>query len=203
MRRSLIGLILAAALAPAAHGQAVVVDVVDVSDGAVQRFEIAGPARISYTGSTVVITFGPAPAPPIPTPQPPQPNPPQPAPPVPAEWGPLERVVILFESAKLTGREAIYSGAVHDALKATVPPDSTGRPRWRLWDKDSSAPDATSSVEAVDWSDALSDAKYAQKGSDDVILHAFDAKGRIKSIPLKGMTDEDAAKAIRDLGAAK
>lgn len=193
MLRSLIGLILAAALAPVAYGQAVTVD---VPDGATHRIEIAGPVRYVYGPTGLTITFGPAPAPePTPAPQPPQPNPPQPA-----EWGPLERAVILFETTRLTGREPIYSGAFHDALQAIMPPDATGRPRYRLWDKDVAAPDASTAAEAVDWSDALSDAKVAQKGSTDVVLYAFDAKGRIKTVPLKGLTDEDAAKAIRALG---
>lgn len=199
MRRSLTGLILA--LAPAAYGQQAVT--VDVSDGAVQRFEIGGPARIVYTGSSVWITFGTSPSP---TPAPPTPAPaPEPLPPAPVAWGPLERIVVLYESSKLTGRESIASLTVRDAMTAvTTREDGPQKlPRWRVWDKDLDAPDATVTVERVDWSDALSDAKHAQGDSTDVILHAFDAKGRIKSIPLKGMTDEDAAKAIRDLGAAK
>lgn len=198
MRRSLSGLILAAALAPAVHGQAVTVD---VPDGATHRIEITGPVRYVYGPSGLTITFGTSPSP---TPAPPTPAPaPEPLPP--AAWGPLDRIIVLYESSKLTGRESIASLTVRDAMTAvTTREDGPQKlPRWRVWDKDLDAPDATVTVERVDWSDTLSDAKHAQGDSTDVILHAFDAKGRIKSIPLKGMTDEDAAKAIRDLGAAK
>lgn len=199
MRRSLIGLILAAALAPAAHGQAVVVD---VSDGAVQRFEIAGPARISYTGSTVVITFGPAPAP-TPNPPPaPRPGPaptPEPLPPIPVAWGPLDRIVILCESSRTTGREPIYAMSFADALSGVVEKGKDGYPRWRCWDRDLAAPDSTVTAEAKEWSDALAKAKAAQGAAVEPIVHAIDKDGRVKSIPLKGLTDEDAAKAIRGL----
>lgn len=79
LRRIAAPIALAVALSvpapPAARGQAVAVD---VSDGATHRFEIAGPVRVVYTGSSVTITWGAQPAPPIPIPTPPPI--PQPAP---------------------------------------------------------------------------------------------------------------------------
>ncbi len=194
MRRSLIGLILAAALAPAVHGQAVTVD---VPDGATHRIEITGPVRYVYGPTGLAITFGPAPTPAPPTPSPPAPV--DPAPPTPVAWGPLERIVILYESSKLTGRESIYSLTLKDAVDAVVAKGKDGYPRWRSWDKDLAAPDATVTAEAAEWGRALAQAKAAQGKADEPILHAFDAQGRIKSIPLKGLTDEDAAKAVRGL----
>lgn len=105
MRRSLIGLVLAAAFAPAAYGQQAVT--VDVSDGAVQRFEIGGPARIVYTGSTVTITFGPAPSPtPTPAPAPPGPVPtPDPLPVAPKQPG-KAIVTLVYDPATETIAQA-------------------------------------------------------------------------------------------------
>lgn len=197
MRRSLIaGLILA--LAPAVHGQAVTVD---VPDGATHRIEITGPVRYVYGPSGLTITFGPAPAPePTPAPAPrPTPEPtPKPAPPA---WGALDRVIILYESSRATGREAFYSLSVVDALNNTAPQEAgpSKLPRWRVWDKDLAAPDSSVAVESREWSDALAKAKAAHGGSADPVLYAFDKDGRLKAIPLKGLTDEDAAKAVRGL----
>lgn len=90
LRSLFVPLALAASLA-SSHAQTVTVD---VSDGAVQRFEIAGPARISYTGTTVTISFGP----PSPTPSPPTPNP-TPAP-VPIPAGKLHVTLVWDPSAE-------------------------------------------------------------------------------------------------------
>lgn len=63
----------------AVFGQSVTVD---LPAGATQRLEISGPARLTYSGSMVVVNFGNNPIPPIP-PVPPNPDPEPPAPPNP------------------------------------------------------------------------------------------------------------------------
>ena len=145
----------------------------------------------------------PAPIPPIPAPTP-IPNPTPMPPPVPA-WGPLTRIIVLYESSKLTGKEAFYAQPVRDALNQTAPADSTGTPSWRIWDKDMDV------SREPEWADAFAKAKadFAAAtagiagifgGSSDPVLYAFDAAGKLKSIPLKGLSDADLVAKIKALG---
>ncbi len=178
---------------------------VDLSIGGSQSLTIRGPARITYSGSVVVVNFGPGPTPVPPDPTPVPPIPPAPDPPAPT-WGPLDRIVILYESAKTTGREPIYSTAVRDSMSAATPTDSGGLPRWRVWDKDAVVPAADHAAPPAwspEWAAALTKAKSLQAGAETVNLYAFDAAGEVKTVPLSGLTDAEAIKAIKALGASK
>jgi hypothetical protein len=148
----------------------------------------------------------PAPTP-IPVPPPvPSPTPiPAPIPPPVPEWGPLAKIIIMYESSKLTGYEVFYTQTVRDALNQIAPPDSTQTPSWRIWDQNVDA-----SREPT-WADAVTKAKadFAAlsfnivsvfSASSDPILYAFDASGKMKSIPLKGLSDADAVAKIKALG---
>lgn len=178
--RSLFVPIALAASMASVHAQTVTVD---VSDGAVQRFEIAGPARISYTGSTVVISFGLVPTPtPIDPPVPPGPKPPPPV----VTWGPPARAVVLYEADKITPGEVWYDPAFGEALDGVF-----GKER-RYWDDDLEPP-----AEPV-WSEAMVKAKAKRPaGTDDPILYAFDAQGRIQELPLRTLSVENTIAAIK------
>lgn len=140
-----------------------------------------GWVRISWTGGPL------PPIPPSPIPIPP------PVPPV-VEWGPLDRVVVMYESTKLTGREPFYSLAVVDALNQTAPADATTKvPSWRIWDKDVDA------SREPDWADAMTKAKGGFDAEKGPVLYAVDKQGRLKTIPLQGVTDVDAAAKIKAL----
>lgn len=156
------------------------------------------PVRVIYGPSSITIDWTggidptpPTPIPPGPTPEPPPPEPP-PVPPTPA-WGPLARVIVLYESSAMTGREPIYSTTTSEALSAVCPPASDGRPAWRIWDKDLDV------SKEPGWSDAMAKAKAGLTGVGPV-LFAFDSDGRVKEIPLPPtLTPADAAVAIRGL----
>ncbi len=157
------------------------------------------PVRVIYGPSSVTLDWTggidptPPPVPPGPTPDPtPPPVPPTPEPPVPA-WGPLARVIVLYESTAMTGREPIYSPVVSEALSAACPPDADGRPAWRVWDKDLDV-----SKEST-WVDAMAKAKAAFTPPGPV-LYAIDTTGRVKPLPLPAtMTPVEAVTAIKGL----
>lgn len=182
----------------------------DVPPGVSLRIDVMGPARVHYSGRSVTIDFNadpfpPPPIPPGPTPvDPPVPvDPPKPVdPPAPA-WGPLDRILILYETSKATGREVIYSQAFQDAITAAAPKDAGGWPRWRVWDKDAAAPDATAAAESAEWSAMLAKAKANQGATPEPIMYARDAKGEIRAFELKDMTVEAAVAKVRDLAAMK
>jgi hypothetical protein len=101
----------------------------------------------------------------------------------------------MYESSKLTGKEAFFTTPVRDALNQTATADGTTRlPNWRIWDQNVDA-----SAEPT-WADALAKAKAAFTSPTDPVLFAFDAQGRMKTVPLKGLSDADAAAAIKALG---
>jgi hypothetical protein len=148
------------------------------------------PVRVIYGPSSITIdwTGGIDPVPPGPTPEPPTPEPP-----TPTVWGPLARVIVLYESSLMTGREPIHSPTFAEALSAVCPPDTDGRPAWRIWDDDLDV------SREVSWVDAMAKAKasFAPPGP---ILYAIDAAGRVKDIPLPPtMTPAEAVTAIKGL----
>lgn len=159
------------------------------------------PVRVIYGPSSITIDWtggiDPTPVPVPPTPVPPDPPTPEPPPvPVPA-WGPLARVIVLYESSLMTGREPIYATSVSEALSAACPAGPDGRPSWRVWDKDLDV-----SKEPT-WVDAMAKAKAALSGPGPV-LFAFDDKGRVKEVPLPAtMTPAEAVAAIQSLRGAR
>lgn len=177
----------------------------DVPPGVTLRLEVMGPARVHYSGKSVTIDFSPDPIPPPPIPPGPQPPPdpkPTPDPPKPPPqptWGPLDRILILYETSKATGREAIYSQAFQDALTEVAPKDAGGWPRWRVWDKDMTAPDATAAVESAEWSAVLAKARPEHGDKPEPVMYARDAKGGVAVVPLKDLTLEAAVAKVRDL----
>jgi hypothetical protein len=79
------------------------------------------------------------------TPRPPAPGPGPTPPPTPApeptpEFGPLSRILILYESSRKTGREVYLDPMVRDTMTelAAKEPIASGmvRPLWRIWDQD-------------------------------------------------------------------
>lgn len=169
-----------------------------VLSGPAGNYTVTAPApvRVIYGPSSITIDWTggidptPPPVPPGPTPDPP--TPPTPEPPVPA-WGPLARVIVLYESSAMTGREPIYSTTTSEALSAVCPNASDGRPAWRIWDKDLDVSKETT------WVDAMAKAKAAFTPPGPV-LYAFDGAGRVKEIPLPPtLTPADAATAIKGL----
>lgn len=173
--------------------------------GPAGNYTVSSPraARIIYGPSSVTIDWTggidptPPPTPPGPTPDPPPP--PTPEPPKPA-WGPLARVLILYESSVMTGREPIYAASLAEALSKACPPDADGRPAWRVWDKDLDA------TKEPSWLDTMAKAKAAIGTGNGPVLFAFDATGRAKEIPLPAsMTPAEAITAIQglSLGTAK
>jgi hypothetical protein len=155
------------------------------------------PVRVIYGPSSVTIDWTggidptPPPTPPGPTPDPP--TPPTPEPPKP-EWGPLARVIILYESTAMTGREPIYAAGLADALTKACPPDTDGRPAWRVWDRDLDVSKEPS------WLDAMAKAKAALGTNAGPVLYAFDGQGRAKEIPLPAtMAPAEAVSAIQKL----
>jgi hypothetical protein len=152
---------------------------------------------VAMVGWHMVPVPAPSPVPPIPSPipGPPAPLPPPPVPPPVPSWGPLDKILILYESSKLTGKESFFSLPVRDALNQASPPDATTRtPGWRIWDQNV---DATAEPK---WADALAKAKVAFTTPADPVLFAFDAQGRMKTVPLKGQSDAATAAAIKALG---
>jgi hypothetical protein len=144
---------------------------------------------VTCTGAT------PQPQPPAPTPTPPQPPRPPEPPPAPA-WGPLARIVVLYESSEVTGREPWYSQAVRDALNATAPVEA-GYRAWRIFDRDLDV-----SGDPV-WVAPTAAAK-AHGPNDVPTLFAFDARGQIRTLPMHaGVSPTQTAAAIRALGEAR
>lgn len=153
------------------------------------------PADADATTFTIAAGVDPGPTP-TPTPAPtPTPTPtPTPEPPVPA-WGPLARILILYESEKLTGREAFYSTDVTDALSRVAPVGSDGRPAWRIWDDDLPTDGEPS------WADAMARARAAFTDPSVPVLVAFDQQGRTKPYQLSSYaTPELMVTLINSLG---
>jgi hypothetical protein len=149
------------------------------------------PVRVIYGPSSITIdwTGGIDPVPPGPTPEPPTPEPP-----VPIAWGPLARVIVLYESSLMTGREPIYSAKVADALSKACPPDADGRPAWRVWDKDLDV------TKEPTWVDAMAKARAALGADPGPVLYAFDAAARVKAVGLPpSLTPAEAISAIEGL----
>lgn len=190
-------------LTPAASAQTATAD---VPPGVSLRIDVMGPARVHYSGKSVTIDFNPDPLPPPPIPPGPTPDPvpptPPPDPPKPA-WGPLDRILILYETGKATGREVIYSQAFQDAITAAAPKDAGGWPRWRVWDKDAAAPDATAAAESAEWAAMLAKAKANQGATPEPVMYARDAKGEIRAFELKDLTVDAAVAKVRELAAMK
>jgi hypothetical protein len=155
------------------------------------------PVRVIYGPSSITIdwTGGIDPVPP-PIPPGPTPEPPTPEPPVPVAWGPLARVIVLYESSLMTGREPIYSAKVAEALSKACPPDADGRPAWRVWDKDLDV------TKEPTWVDAMAKARAALGAEPGPVLYAFDSAGRVKPVPLPpSLTPTEAIAAIEGLKA--
>jgi hypothetical protein len=140
----------------------------------------------------LVVTIGSAqPQPQPPQPQPP-PVPPTPPPPVPT-WGPLARILVLYESSEVTGREPWYAPEVRNALNETVPAEN-GYRAWRILDRDL---DVSGDPP---WVAPFAAAK-AHGPNDVPTLFAFDQAGRIKTLPMHaGVSPAQTAAAIRALG---
>jgi hypothetical protein len=124
---------------------------------------------------------------------PPKPDePPQPV------WGPLDKVVVIYESSKWTGKEPVNDVSVRDALSLIVPKGSDQRPQWRIWDQDEPGD------RYPGWATALAKAREAFKaGPGTPILCAFDAQDRLKEPTMdasEAVTPEDLAAKIRELG---
>lgn len=140
----------------------------------------------------------PGPKPPAPTPGPTPPSPtPGPTPPAPEpEWGPLERVLILYETSKATTREPFYSLDFVRGVSQVVPVVD-GEPGYRCWDWDQ--PLASNTPKG--WLDARAAALAAVDRSKGPHLFAFDTRGRMRPpVPIpEGMTVDQLLAEIKTL----
>lgn len=136
-----------------------------------------GTAIVTLDGRAIrlplvrLVDPGPAPNPPTP------PGPTPPVPPAPSEWGPLERVLILYETSAATGREPFYSDAwVAEVGKLVKSVD--GSAGYRCWDFD------LDPGKLPGWVPFRAEAGKLWDKSKGPALFAFDAKGRAKVIPI-------------------
>ena len=194
-------LLAAFAVSNAAQGQSVVFPPGIEFPAATYQVVTTGPTTIvqeTRDGRTIV-TFSWAYIPPTPVPPNPGPGPgPTPIPP-PDVFGPLARVLTLYESTELTGRGPMYSMTVVDALNDTVPADASTRvPNWRNWDRDLN-PGASTDPNISAWVDVWTKAKLDYAKKTEPIMYAFDEAGRMKQLPLKDAKDVDVAAWIKAL----
>jgi hypothetical protein len=206
LKRSLFAALLAAACVPDIRAQTVIFPPGIVLPAGTYQVVSVGPTTIDQGVKDgrqyVTISWVAMPPSPTPTPTPtPTPGPtPTPTPP-PNEFGPLARILTIYESASLTGREPMYSSVVIDALNQVAPPDqATKVPLWRNWDKDLD-PTAIASSPDASWSEAWRKAKADFAAGPDPVMYAFDAQNRMKKLPLKDAKDADVAAWINGLKA--
>ena len=176
---------------PSLHAQQAVEPIKITARGVVSVvYQPDGTVEITITSSGGFIP--PTPVDPTPNPVDPPPTPTPTPTPVPA-WGPLAKIVVLYEADALTGREPWYYPDFLDVVDGAV-----GKQGRVYIDRDLE-------VTRADWADLVARAKAEHKGSADPILYAFDDKGRIKAQPLKDLSPENAAAAVKglSLGAAK
>ena len=188
MKHVLRPLVILAALVGTAAGQ----DASVVITGPAGRYEIEAPApvRIERGPGWVRIVWdgSPIPIPPIPPGPGPNPDPT----PIPAQWGPLARIIVVYESSNLTGRDVLMSTTFREALSKTAPNGADGRPLWRIWDKDLDV------SREPEWVPAMEKAR-AEFSGDKPILFGVDESLRLQSIPLDGLTDAEAAEKLQSL----
>ena len=161
------------------------------------RVTAPGPVRVVRGATFITFAWGDGPAPgPVGPPGPvPGPGPVTPPGPPPAPWGPAERILILYESDVLTGREPIYSPVVRDALTAAVPLDAAQVPRWRAWDNDLVV------AGEPDWVPAMEKARAFHADDMGPVLFAFDARGAMRPVPVGVRPPAELAAEIRALAA--
>ena len=149
---------------------------------------------VDYGDGWVRISWDGGPLPPIPVP----PVPPGPTPTPVVEWGPIDRILTLYESTKLTGREPFYSMTVIDAFNAVAPSDpATKVPNWRIWDKDLDV------TREPAWGKLIAEARSGFNADNGPMLFAADTKGRVKTISVSGLSDVELANKIKALSGSK
>jgi hypothetical protein len=160
---------------PSGGGGTSVGSVVTTGPAGVYQLTVTAPGGVKIYQTPTSVTYdwsGYTPVPPTPEPDPIPPNP--------SEWGPISRVLILYETSTLTGREAICSQDIRTALDA-LPKDSKGLPQWRIWDRD-----LTTTL--PDWIKPLEAARADYGSKSEPVLYAVDTVGRLKSIPIPAAT---------------
>lgn len=162
--------------APPSGGGAPVGSVTTAGPAGVYVVTVNAPRGVRVHQTPTSVTFDWSGVDPSPTPTP-EPGPtPDPGPTPTPVWGPVARVIVLYESSTLTGREPFCSQDCRVSLD-TMPKDSKGLPSWRIWDKDVSN-------NLPEWSDALAKAKADFGASTEPKLYAFDTSGRMKVEPI-------------------
>lgn len=159
------------------------------------RYEFTAPAPVRIESGPGWIRFvwdgSPGPLPPIP-PVPPGPTPDPDPTPLPVQWGPLARIIVVYESSNLTGRDVLMSTAFREALSTVAPKGADNRPLWRIWDKDLDV------SREPEWVAAMAKAK-AEFSGDKPILFGVDDSLRVRAIPLDGLTDAEAVEKLQSL----
>jgi hypothetical protein len=138
--------------------------------------------------------FTPDPSPtPGPTPGPTPDPTPTPIPTPVAAFGPLARVLILYETSSATGREPFYSLDFVESIGRIVPVED-GVPAYRCWDFDVDA------SRMPGWSGAKVKSSSMFNRADGPHLVAFDAEGRTRLIPIPvDMTPEQLLAEVQKL----
>lgn len=121
-------------------------------------------------------------------PPPPAPGPDDPPPPAPEKLGRVARVLILLESAEVTGREPFYAASVRDQLHAMTPaerlPDGRTWKAWRIWDRD------LDPASEPTWADALAKARAHEAFRGLPAVFVFDEQGRLDAFKLPATDGE-------------
>lgn len=163
-----------------------------VINGPAGRYEVDVPApvRIERGDGWIRIVWdgSPGPLPPIPPGPTPEPDPI----PIPTQWGPLARIIVVYESSNLTGRDVLMSTTFREALSTIAPKGADDRPLWRIWDKDLDV------SREPEWVAAMDKAKTEFSG-DKPILFGVDDSLRVRAIPLDGLTDAEAVEKVQSL----
>lgn len=101
--------------------------------------------------------------------------------------GGLSRVILVYESAwnMSPGQtDTILSDTSRAYLDSAVPADSSGRPAWRVWDKDTDR-----SGEPAEWQAAWNKAMVACAGKVPQVV-AFDSAGNASAFPVPESPEE-------------